>query len=116
MGPDAITSDSEATKDDDEVDNNEYKAESILDCRLIPQQRQRRLKATIQQQLDISTDPNDYEFLVKWKGYPLHDATWEPYINLKNAPIILGDFITSKCLPDHWRIPTTASSDSNINE
>ena len=41
------------------------KAESILDCRLILQQRQRRSKATIQQQLDISTDPNDYEFLVK---------------------------------------------------
>ena len=37
VGPDAITSDSEATKDDDEVDNNEYKAESILDCRLILQ-------------------------------------------------------------------------------
>ena len=116
VGPDAFTSDSEATKDDDEVDNNEYEAESILDCRLILQQRQRRSKATIQQQLDISTDPNDYEFLVKWKGYPLHDATWEPYINLKNAPITLGDFITSKCLPDHWRIPTTASLDSNINE
>ena len=37
VGPDAIASDSEANKDDEEVDNNEYKAESILDCRLIRQ-------------------------------------------------------------------------------
>ena len=37
VGPDAIASDSEANKNDEEVDNNEYEAESILDCRLIRQ-------------------------------------------------------------------------------
>ena len=37
VGLDAIASDSEANKDDEEVDNNEYEAESILDCRLIQQ-------------------------------------------------------------------------------
>ena len=35
VGLDAIASDSEANKDDEEVDDNKYKAESILDCRLI---------------------------------------------------------------------------------
>ena len=35
VGPEAITSDSEANKDDEEVNNNEYEAESILDCQLI---------------------------------------------------------------------------------
>ena len=35
VGPDAIASDSEANKDDDEVDNNKFEVESILDYRLI---------------------------------------------------------------------------------
>ena len=26
------------------------------------------------------------EYLVFWKGYPAHEATWEPEENLQNAP------------------------------
>ncbi len=29
---------------------------------------------------------------VKWKGYPLSDATWEPKENLGNAPKLLIEF------------------------
>ena len=91
---------------DDSIDNNdiEFEAESIIGCRLIQHSRTRQSKQTMAQQLDVSVDPNDFEFLIKWKGYPLHDATWEPYSNLKNSPILLNEYITAKCLPDHWRL------------
>ena len=26
------------------------------------------------------------EYLVFWKGYPAHEATWEPAVNVQNAP------------------------------
>ena len=29
------------------------------------------------------------EFLVKWKGYSMAEATWEPKENLRNSPVIL---------------------------
>src|SRR5581483_4313191 len=35
-------------------------------------------------------------YLVKWKGYSLHDATWEPKENLANAPDILRTYESMK--------------------
>ena len=35
---------------------------------------------------------NRTEFLVKWKGYPMSECTWEPETNLENAPVIIARF------------------------
>ena len=111
VGPDDETSDS---KEGENKDNEgEFEVENIVECRLISTTRGRHVKQTITQQLNISSNPNDYEFLVKWKGYPLHDATWELYEHLKNAPLVMNDFITAKNLPDHWRFDTSAETEEN---
>jgi hypothetical protein len=49
----------------------EYEVESILDYRII------RRKP---------------EWLIKWKGYPLDEASWEPKDSLANATDILSSF------------------------
>jgi len=36
-----------------------------------------------------------YTYLVSWKGYALHDATWEPERNLENASEALQAYLTS---------------------
>jgi hypothetical protein len=35
--------------------------------------------------LDKKTLKGKTQYLIKWIGYPLHDATWEPANHLKNA-------------------------------
>ena len=35
------------------------------------------------------------EFLVKWLGYPRHEATWEPEAQLTNAPEVLSQYQAS---------------------
>jgi hypothetical protein len=57
-------------------DHNEYEVEKILDMR----ERRRGRKST-------------REFLVKWKGYPEFDATWEPEAHLTNAKKMLKKFL-----------------------
>ena len=37
------------------------------------------------------------QYLVKWKGYPLHDATWEPLSNLQNCQDMVRAFEKSHC-------------------
>ena len=39
----------------------------------------------VEEILDVKSTRNHKLYLVKWKGYPLHDATWEPLSNLANA-------------------------------
>ena len=33
------------------------------------------------------------QYLVLWKGYPLHEATWEPASHLTNAGELLADYL-----------------------
>jgi Chromo (CHRromatin Organisation MOdifier) domain len=47
-----------------DTEHAEYEVETILDKRILR---------------------NRPQYLVKWLGYPLHDATWEPLDHLKNA-------------------------------
>ena len=49
----------------------EYEVEAILD------------KRTFRRQL---------QYLVKWVGYPAHDASWEPVKNLSNSVDLVADF------------------------
>ena len=35
-------------------------------------------------------------YLVKWSGYPIEEATWEPAPSLQNAKELLGEFQESK--------------------
>ena len=46
--------------------------------------------------LDKRTLRNRVQYLVKWVGYPLHDATWEPLENLINCQEKLREFETMR--------------------
>ena len=59
-----------------------FEVEAILDTRLSCKKRQ---------------------FLIKWKGYPIKDASWEPELNLNGCPELLADF--------HSRHPNLAGGD-----
>ncbi|CAG8470679.1 12919_t:CDS:1 [Racocetra persica] len=42
--------------------------------------------------LDKRSYHRQTQYLVKWKSYPLHDATWEPLKNLENCKQLVEDF------------------------
>jgi len=58
-------------RSDYDEDHEEYEVEAILDKRIFRRKTQ---------------------YLVKWVGYPLHDATWEPIQNLSNASELIREF------------------------
>ena len=58
-------------------DRQEYEVESILDRRTYK----------------LRNGRTRTEYHVKWKGYPLHDATWEPAANLSNAASMISEYL-----------------------
>jgi Chromo (CHRromatin Organisation MOdifier) domain len=48
--------------------------------------------------LDQRTHHHTLEYLVKWVGYPKHDASWEPIANLTNATDLIKDFKASRVM------------------
>jgi hypothetical protein len=59
------------------TEQEEYEVDLILDKRIICKKTQ---------------------YLIKWLGYPLHDATWEPVENLTNALEKLQEFESMRTL------------------
>ena len=51
-----------------------------------------KLEYTVEQVLDRRRYRNQLQYLIKWQGYPLHDATWEPAASLEHAQRALQDF------------------------
>ena len=44
-------------------------------------------------------------YLVMWKGYPITEASWEPESHLRNAPLILEDYLRRVRVEDQ-HVPT----------
>ena len=42
-------------------------------------------------------------YLVMWKGYPITEASWEPESHLRNAPLILEDYLRRVGVEDQRR-------------
>ena len=51
------------------------------------------------------------EYLVKWVGYGVFEATWEPPAHLTNAPTALADFLTTQ---DGLRVRTRISRGGGV--
>ena len=56
----------------------------------------------IEQILDSEVKRKHLYYLIKWKGYPISDNSWQPVENVKNAPQLVESF--------HLKYPTKPSS------
>jgi hypothetical protein len=63
--------------DAEEDDQKEYEVEKILDRRVVK----------------LRNGRTRTEYLVLWKDYPLHDASWQPASDLANAPSAISDYL-----------------------
>ena len=106
--PDSVRPAAEPDASSDQDDDNDntldqYEVESILLHRIgLPTLRRSSTRLSVDEQLKISDKPKDYEFLIKWKGYPMEENTWEPFGHLKHAIDILRSYLISKKLPVEW--------------
>ena len=57
-----------------------YVVESILDSRFVPTKRKN------------ASNAGKFEYLVKWQGWAIADATWEPVSNLKTVQAMLDEY------------------------
>jgi hypothetical protein len=48
---------------------------------------------TVESILDHRGEPQHFEYRVKWKGYPMSEATWEP----------AHSFLDTQCIRDYWK-------------
>lgn len=58
----------------------------------------KRVSSKIESEYEVEKilNESDGKFLVKWKGYPLSEATWEPEKNLKNCKELINQFRKNK--------------------
>ena len=71
-------------------ESEEFNHEVLLQPIIISKSNE--IKYEIKQILNKRLIRNKTQYLVKWIGYSLYDATWEPVKNLKNAPKKLKEF------------------------
>ena len=73
-----------------------YNVESILGRRVIPRGRGFKI-----------------EYLIKWEGYPLHEATWEPKSNLRDAGTSVQQMV--KEIDENHKQQTASITTNNTN-
>ncbi|EPQ25832.1 uncharacterized protein PFL1_06507 [Pseudozyma flocculosa PF-1] len=70
--------DADDDEDDDDEEAEEYEIEAIREHR------------------EDTSNPGYLEYLIKWKGYPERDNTWEPEENAKNSQAIIDAYWKKK--------------------